>query len=296
MLRIECFHRVLPENLRDEQWPYFTRGTAMTVDAFTHYIDALSREYEFVDEQEAHSLLTSAGSSRRACWVTFDDGYLDNLRFAAPVLERFGVRPTLFMTTRAMGGGWWPPVDCWYAWLRATESEAIEVTHGGLTERWDLSTDTGRQRAVVGDLKARYIESSDSNRASFLSALARAISHEEHASPPRFLGEDELVELSSRGWFVGPHGHEHRLLTRATPTALRTELLTSHQALDALPLKHRSRWFAYPDGRFDEASMSLVSSTFAPLGYVGALTIDGRDASLGDHVWALPRHIAGVHM
>ena len=102
MLRIECFHRVLPENLRDEQWPYFTRGTAMTVDAFTHYIDTLSREYEFVDEKEAHSLLTSAGSSRRACWVTFDDGYLDNLRFAAPVLARFGVRPTLFMTKTLM--------------------------------------------------------------------------------------------------------------------------------------------------------------------------------------------------
>lgn len=294
MLRIECFHRVLPEAARSDQWPYFTRGTAMTVDDFRRHLIALSETHEFVDEREAMHILGSKETPRRACWITFDDGYLDNLLHAAPVLSELGIRPTLFMTTRALGGDWWPPVDHWYAWLRAAGHRKIEVIYDDLTECWDLSSKSGRARAVTGALKARYIEASDGERGVILQAISRAVCREMPAQAPAFLGREELVELSSRGWFIGPHGHEHRLLTSTAPALLRTELLASHQALNMLSLAHRSRLFAYPDGRFDDVSTSLTRTTLAPLGYHGALTIDGRDVSRGDRPWMLPRHIVGA--
>ena len=40
----------------------------------------------------------------RAVVITFDDGYVDNLTLAAPVLERFGFPATVFVVTAEVGG------------------------------------------------------------------------------------------------------------------------------------------------------------------------------------------------
>jgi peptidoglycan/xylan/chitin deacetylase (PgdA/CDA1 family) len=47
-------------------------------------------------------------SSHRTVVITFDDGYLDNLTLAAPVLRQLGFPATVFVVTRAVGGaGHW---------------------------------------------------------------------------------------------------------------------------------------------------------------------------------------------
>jgi peptidoglycan/xylan/chitin deacetylase (PgdA/CDA1 family)/SAM-dependent methyltransferase len=52
--------------------------------------------------------------TERAIAVTFDDGYLDNLREAAPRLQRVGVPATFFMTSRWLeetGEYWWDALE-----------------------------------------------------------------------------------------------------------------------------------------------------------------------------------------
>lgn len=46
--------------------------------------------------------------------ITFDDGYIDNLEAARPVLEREGLPATLFVATSFIGGGreyWWDELE-----------------------------------------------------------------------------------------------------------------------------------------------------------------------------------------
>lgn len=43
----------------------------------------------------------------KTCLLTFDDGWLDNWVFAFPLLERYGMRATIFVITRLVGDG--PP-------------------------------------------------------------------------------------------------------------------------------------------------------------------------------------------
>lgn len=60
--------------------------------------------------------LSSGMPNRRAFYLTFDDGYVDNLRHAAPVLERLGVSAVIFLVADLIANPkaspWW---DRWGA-------------------------------------------------------------------------------------------------------------------------------------------------------------------------------------
>ena len=292
-LRIECFHRVLPSEARRTHWPYFARGTAMTVEEFDDRLAYLARHYELIDEVQASKLLDGEASSIRGCWVTFDDGYADVLSHAADVVAKYGIRPSIFITTRVLNGNWWPAVDRWYSVLCQARRKVVQLSLNDVRECWDLETEDGRKRAVVGKLKSAYLEAKPSQQAEVLNMLCDVldVSHALAQSTP-FLNSSELVELSSRGWYVGPHGHEHRLLPMLAQKQLTTEVLDSVNILGSLALRSRSSWFAYSDGRYSQHVCREVSKLLSSRGYCGALTIDSRLASGNDHRWSTPRFIA----
>jgi peptidoglycan/xylan/chitin deacetylase (PgdA/CDA1 family) len=292
-LRIECFHRVLPSEARASQWPYFARGSAMTVEEFDDRLAYLARHYEIVDEVKVAKLLNGEASATRACWITFDDGYADVLDHAAPVVAKYGVRPSIFMTTRVLSGEWRPPVDRWYSVLRQAELQLFRLSHDGIFEYWDLSTVSGRERAVIGELKSAYLDATPAQQADMLEMLADTLGvNDALAQVPTFLTNSDLVELSSMGWYIGPHGHQHRLLPLLDPEQLEAEVLHSVDTLDLLPLPNRSSWFAYSDGRHGQRVRRQVSGLLSSRGYRGALTIEGRVASGEDDIWSTPRFIA----
>lgn len=292
-LRIECFHRVLPAQDRATQWPYFARRSAITVEEFDKRLAYLGEHYDFVDEEEATNLLTDGASSVRACWITFDDGYADVLDHAAPVVAKYGVRPSLFVTTRALTQEWWPPVDRWYSVLRQAKPRLVRLSCNDIHECWNLATAAGRERAVTAELKSAYLEADPARQTAMLEMLCAEFDVPHAlAEVPAFLTSNELVKLSSSGWFIGPHGHEHRLLPLLTPDQLEAEVMHSVNMLERLPLPNRSRWFAYSDGRHDQTVRRQLSTLLSSRGYRGALSIEGRLATGEDNRWSTPRFIA----
>lgn len=292
-LRIECFHRVLPADARTTHWPYFARGTAITVEEFDDKLAHLSYHYELVDEAQVAEILDGGSSPYPACWITFDDGYADVLDNAMEVIDRYDVRPSIFLTTRVLDGDWWPPVDRWYSALLKTRRKTLRLSYDEISECWDLCTEEGRTRAVVGELKRVYLESDRIQRTGIFEFLCQSLVVNDvidRVSP--FLTYEDVTQLSSMGWYIGPHGHEHRLLPTQSPSELETEVVRSVETLDSMPLLNRSSWFAYSDGRHDRRVRQQVARLLSPLGYDGALTIEGRMVKREDDPWSTPRYIA----
>ncbi|MEO0648499.1 MAG: polysaccharide deacetylase family protein [Cyanobacteria bacterium J06650_10] len=78
--------------------------------------------------------------------ITFDDGYLNNLRVAAPILAKYNLPATLYLATAYISQGKNQWIDTLYAAFRARSKHQLVIGN----ERWDLkSQDDAAYRAIV---------------------------------------------------------------------------------------------------------------------------------------------------
>ncbi|HEX7385664.1 MAG TPA: polysaccharide deacetylase family protein [Castellaniella sp.] len=84
-------------------------GGGMIATTPEHFEDQLRwlarRGYAALTTAEFAQHLEHGGAPRRSVLITFDDGYLDNWVYAAPLLQRYGLRATVFVVTGWLGQG-----------------------------------------------------------------------------------------------------------------------------------------------------------------------------------------------
>jgi peptidoglycan/xylan/chitin deacetylase (PgdA/CDA1 family) len=99
-VRILFYHRVADEHPND--WTLSTR-------AFARQIRWLRRWFDLVTLAEAQARIAAGSNDRPTACITFDDGYADNLRFALPLLAKYEIPYTYFVSTDfILGGGPFP--------------------------------------------------------------------------------------------------------------------------------------------------------------------------------------------
>ncbi|HET9531812.1 MAG TPA: polysaccharide deacetylase family protein, partial [Blastocatellia bacterium] len=104
---ILMYHRVA--EVRSDPW-----SLCVTPQHFAEHMEILRRHARPISLRELTGALREGSVPRRSVVVTFDDGYLDNLKNARPLLERYDIPATFFIATGYLGGErefWWDELE-----------------------------------------------------------------------------------------------------------------------------------------------------------------------------------------
>jgi peptidoglycan/xylan/chitin deacetylase (PgdA/CDA1 family) len=215
--------------------------------------------------------------------LTFDDGYADNLYNAKPLLERYDMPATVFVTTGYLGNGrefWWDELEGILLHPR-TLPETLHLTVKGSVHQWEL----GEAAQYSEDAYLRHrgwnvLEGEDPtprhrlyrslfNMVRPLPERSRWIILEElrmQAGVPsvsrvthRTLSPDEVFRLVDGNLIeVGSHTVTHPILSTLPVDAQRTEIRESKVRLERI-LGHSVTNFSYPYGLRSDYTAKTIS-------------------------------------
>ncbi|NTU70922.1 MAG: polysaccharide deacetylase family protein [Coriobacteriia bacterium] len=285
-----AYHRIA-------ELPCDPQRICLTPERFAEQIAIVAKEHETMTCGELLGIMRDGGRlPHRAMVVTIDDGYVDNLTHALPVLRQYGVPATAFLSSGFIGA----PREFWW-----DELERLVLTSGELPQRIDIRVD---ETAFSHSLRAeRPWTDADATRwadwditrpaptprhelflalctfvrpltgagreAALAQLRAELGASEAVREHNRTLSAEEVRELDRSGVFeIGAHTVTHQVLSARTEAEQREEIFADKAALEGV-LGHSVRSFCYPHGardRFDETSVRLAREA----GFDGACTTD----------------------
>jgi peptidoglycan/xylan/chitin deacetylase (PgdA/CDA1 family) len=246
-------------------------GVCVSPRNFVQQLEVLRTTREVVPLAE----IVSGDLPSNAAAVTFDDGYRDNVRFAAPALADAGIPATLFVSTGHMAQGegfWWDELER----LLRTASTDVEpsVTLELAGQRREFRVGTEHERRIARrHLHAWLQPMSPEEIGSALSALrgwARMSGEGGTPELERAMSPNELRAFASiPGLTAGAHTRSHLSLRHADHATQEAEIGGSRADVAGW-LGAEPTCFAYPFGvpgaDFDDGVVERVAATGFSLG------------------------------
>lgn len=268
-LAVVNYHRVLdrPDPLLD---------TEPDVAAFRWQMALLADCFNVMPLHDALRALDEGRLPPRTVCITFDDGYRSVHDLALPILRKFNLPATVFVTSGFVG------VDAGNMWndriIHAVQSlppGTLDLSDIGL-ECYSLrSLEERKQTALRLTEAGKYLPPSE--RDSLVERLDRMSGMHHDAL---MLTSEMLVALDRNGVEIGAHTISHPILTSLDDDSARLEIVSGKRQLEALVGK-TVRLFAYPNGKvgqdYDARHVEMVRQAgfFAAFTTaVGAITGD----------------------
>ncbi len=285
-LTVLMYHRVLPD-AECEGYPF--PSLVMPLSMFRELVRWIAAHARVAPVGEALAALdadrapaSGASRERPSVAITFDDGYADNARHAAPVLEEFGVRASFYVTTRFVETG----ELLWFDRALHSLGGAQAPRAGELVdEALGLARAAPGANAIAPRIEA--LKRIPTKERDALLARLEALAGGAHALDARRFAPmrvDDCRALARRGHEIGSHGVAHTLFVHTDDAELELELRESRSSLEAWAEKPVTG-LCYPNGDSDER---VVAATRAA-GYAYACgTSFGRNEPGCDR-WRLAR-------
>jgi len=270
------FHRVLDDGefAASSSLP----GILVRRGTFEDFLEWASRHCEILDLAQG-APDWSRPASRPRIALTFDDGWLDNHRFAAPAAARFGASMTIFICPGLTGQRYpfWPErVTRLLRGGRGPEGDSLEAT---IEELKRMDPDT--RRAWID-----HLEQSSGREA------ARAAEEPSNGT----MDWREVRDLEERGVRFGSHTMNHVILTQVPASCAEQELRESRVAIEG-KLGAACGMFAYPNGNCDAEVKQAVAKSDYRLAFTTrpGEWLPQTDPLLIPRMNVSEKHLAGPH-
>lgn len=263
-----------------------SRGLFVSEAEFEREMQYVSQHFHCLSIEEAVARLQEGTLQRRSLIVTFDDGHKDNLEIGLPILKRYNVPATIYVTTGIVdetASLWWYEHE---HIVKRCASLAFE--HEGRPYAFDLSTD--RQKHLAYWELARLFKLLPPAKQDVLMERMRSACNVHTHVPHEALTWDDVRALGREPLVtIGAHGVTHAPLRQLSDSELVTEIHGSKQIIEQR-LGHAIRHFAYPFGEAGHAGPREFAAARAA-GFTSAVTTRNGHwfPRHREHLFALPR-------
>ena len=218
---------------------------------FEDQIKYLKENYNILSLKELIECLKKKKVPSKSVVITFDDGYLDNYNQAYPILKRYQVPATIFVSSGMISSNrefWWNELE--YIFFEAEDiiSKALELEIKGKFHRWFIRSSPGALK-VYDDLHPLIKGLNIEAREAIMENLFRWAGKERIARPThavmdvaelKMLAQSNIIE-------IGAHTCLHPRLSNESCEVQTKEIEGSKLDLEKL-LQNEVKSFSYPFG------------------------------------------------
>jgi len=299
---ILLYHRVA--EVGSDPW-----GLCVSPRHFAEHMEVLRKHGSIIPLRQMRKDLADGNLPRKAVAVTFDDGYVDNLQNAKPLLARYDIPATVFVTTGYLGRDcefWWDELERLLL-QPGTLPEKLHLSVNGSTYQWEIGEAIYYSEETYQRLRCWHIEQQndptprhylyrtlwqllyplrDGERRKVLDdLLAWGDAKRTGRSTQRVLSPEEVVDLAEGGLVeVGAHTVTHASLPTLPLALQEREIQESKNCLEEI-IGRPVRSLAYPHGDYTAETVSIVRET----GFTCACSADAGIIWESTNHFQLPR-------
>ena len=223
---------------------------------FEKQIVHLARNYRVVSLDEIVDRVKNRRPLRRCVAITFDDGFRDNYENAYPILRKYNVPATIFLTTGYIDSGTAP----WFIKLRyifmQTTKTHFNLSHNGAIISHPMNTKD--EKFAASDRAMAYLKDChDQDRLPLIDRLCEELKVNDFQGLDNLmLTWNQIKKMAENSISFGAHTVNHPILSRTSMEIAAREIQESKRMIEEKIGKPVSS-FAYPFGKKSQYSSAI---------------------------------------
>ena len=225
-------------------------------------------------------------NSRNIATIVFDDGYKDNIEYAAPILAKYNCKASFYVVTDCIEKNiptWTHLLEHTFQYTRKSKINLTFDFFPAELKVTDLPTEEQRM-AYLRKLNPFLKTISHANRSLVIDLVKETFND---VDLPRIMMDwQDLLELHKAGHYIGSHTVSHSMLgTMVNQDKIKKELLLSAQMIEQ-HLGYFPKTIAYPVGSYNQTTIKLSRE----VGYTVGLAVWQRQYDPAhDSIFEIPR-------
>lgn len=278
---ILLYHRVADD-------PIDSQLLSVSPENFEQQIKYLTDNYSVIPLDEMTNNLQRNELKKNTISITFDDGYVDNLYNALPVLEKYNAHATIFITSQWINKNitpWWDELGYLFTGKHNLPEEINIVDQSfKIKSREDKFQLHNVLWAEIKKMPPQKIEE-------IIAYLYSVCGVKKEVRPEcRLMNENELIDLSNSNLIsIGAHTENHPTLSLLSKEEQKKEILNSKKQLEKL-LGVEIKLFSYPFGGksdFNEVTEEIVKDA----GFYAGIANIQKELNQNTNLWSIPRRL-----
>jgi len=255
---------------------------AVSQENFEAHLQVLKKSFNIVSTEELIFQLQKNKITNRSVAITFDDGLLNNYELARPLLEKYQIPATLFITDSNVGKNklfWWDELEELIINTKVLPCDFSlnalgDTFHFSLSGEEILTPELKTQNRSFlaynpnskrGELYYRLWEIcsplKERDQQDILARVKQWAGVEVVNSNDVCMSWEQVTELSQSEFFtIGGHTHSHPSLYDHNFEFQKDEILGNKLLLES-KLNCKINSFAYPSGRYNENTLMVIKSS-----------------------------------